>query len=1148
MTVSIQSISAGDGYAYLLRSVVRGDGEGAHEEAVLRYYAEAGTPPGRWLGAGIAEFGSGTVGQGDTVTATQLKRLIGAGLDPVTAQPLGLSFPEMAEIAPRGKVTAGFDLTFSVPKSVSVLWGLADRQAQAMIVAAHHAAISETVGFIEREVAATRMGHNGTVQAEVVGVAAAAYDHWDSRAHDPQLHTHVVVSNKVRTLTDGQWRSLDSRALHDAIVGISEHYNAVLADRLTGTFGLEWEQRDRGRNRNMAWEIKGVPETLVSEFSSRSRDVDVRTDQLIAAHQATHGRRPSARTITRLRSQATLETRPEKELRSLADLTSEWRQRAAEHVGEASTWAQQVISAGLSGAFVADDVAADQVAQVADIVVANVAAKRSTWRHWNLWAEASRQTMGLRLASHEDRERLTGRIVAEAQDRSVRLTPHEVASTPRMLTRRDGSSTLRPKHHAVYSGALVMAAENRLLRRAALRTGPTTTDVGLHTALRRRYRGHHLSGEQKHAVAHIAMSGRMTDMLVGPAGTGKTTAMRALLAAWTYQHGPGSVVGLAPSAAAAKVLAADLGIDCDTVARWLTSHQHGHADFVAGQLVILDEASLAGTGTLDRITAAAEHAGAKILLVGDPAQLQSVDAGGALDMLVDACRNEGDKDGPPTLTGVHRFRDDWEKHASLALRDGHPDVIDTYITEGRVQQGDTNEMTDAAYTTWKHATEHGKASVLVAEAADIVRELNQRARAERILTGRTSQSPDVQLADENRASVGDIVITRRNDRDLTTIRGGFVRNGDRWQITDVRHDGSVEVRRAGKYLAASVVLPADYVAEHLDLGYAVTAHRAQGLTVDSAHVLVTRTTTRENLYVAMTRGRDANHAYVALDQPGPDHTPPVDEHDSARTVLYGVLQHTGAELSAHQTLHAEHEYWTGIARLADEYDTIATLAQRDRWTSLVVGTLRESGRLTLEETDGAVGRDSFWSLCTELRRTEAAGHDVERLLAQVVGQRELLTADDVCAVVHTRLTRATSRRTPARHPAPLIAGLIPPAVGDMPADARIALDECARLIEERARTLAEIAIRDHADWIGRLGPQPADPTAGEAWAGAVATVAAYRDAYGVTGAEPLGTTPNQSRQRRDHHVAQAAVSRAAFARAADDVGDELDSGVQEMLL
>src|SRR5690606_10802198 len=158
---------------------------------------------------------------------------------------------------------------------------------------------------------------------------------------------------------------------------------------------------------------------------------------------------------------------------------------------------------------------------------------------------------------------------------------------------------------------------------------------------------------------------------------------------------------------------------------------------------------------------------------------------------------------------------------------------------------------------------------------------------------------------------------------------------------------------------------ADYVAEHVELGYAVTSFRAQGLTTDTAHVLVDSTMTRENLYVAMTRGRDTNIAYVAVDKPDASHDGPhPGENDEATgsSVLAGVLQHVGAELSAHETIAVEQESWGTIAQLAAEYETIAAAAQRDRWASLV----RASG-LNAEQADEVIDSDAFGPLTTELR-------------------------------------------------------------------------------------------------------------------------------------------------------------------------------------
>ena len=933
-------MSAGDGYRYLLRTIAAADGDRSLSTPLTRYYTEEGTPPGQWLGSGLAGVGDGQLATGDQVSEAQLQLLIGMGRDPLTGDPLGRAFPAYRPLAERVRArvdalpeewdfgtrdaaiaeieteegsrrvrrpVAGFDCTFSVPKSVSVLWGISDAGTQALIAQAHHEAIGDVLDLMEREVAATRTGYtaaDGAVaQVDVTGLIATAFDHYDSRGGDPQLHTHVVVSNKVQTVLDDRWRSLDGRPMHAAVVALSEHYNAILADRLTRSFGIEWEARDRGRDRNPAWEIAGVPESLIEAFSTRSRDIDAETDRLIEAFVSEYGRRPSAKTIVKLRAQATLATRPEKEVRSLADLTADWRTRATGLLGtDATEWSRTVTDNPAAMLLRADDIPLDTVAELAGEVVATVSEKRATWRRWNLHAEASRQTMGWRFASPEDREAIVAMIADAAEQGSLRLTPPELATSPVAFQRDDGSSVFRPRHSTVYSSTQLLEAEDRLLARTRDRSAPTVPLATVEkTIAKPDAYGRRLGPDQAAALEQIAVSGRMLDLLVGPAGAGKTTAMSALRRAWEAEHGTGSVIGLAPSAVAAQALADDLGIATENTAKWWQNHLMHGTTFDAGHLVIIDEASLAGTLSLDRLTHVAERAGAKVLLVGDYAQLQSVDAGGAYGLLVH------ERDDAPELVDIHRFTHEWEKTASLDLRHGRTDVIDTYLDHGRVTGGDSEPMIDAAYAAWRADRDQGLSSLLIAETREDVTSLNARARADLILDGTISPSREVTLTDGTSAGVGDLIITRRNDRRLRNGKD-WVRNGARWKVTDVREDGSVTIRQPGKRAGGSIVLPASYVAEHVDLGYAVTAHRAQGLTVDTAHVLVEPATTRENFYVAMTRGAQSNQAYVILDRADDDHTEPhpSDNPDaSSRSVLYGVVQHSGAELSAHETITAE---------------------------------------------------------------------------------------------------------------------------------------------------------------------------------------------------------------------------------------------------
>lgn len=431
-------------------------------------------------------------------------------------------------------------------------------------------------------------------------------------------------------------------------------------------------------------------------------------------------------------------------------------------------------------------------------------------------------------------------------------------------------------------------------------------------------------------------------------------------------------------------------------------------------------------------------------------------------------------------------------------------------------------MLDAAYLAWRADLCAGRSSVLVTESTEAMVDLNERARAERLVDGETMPSREAALHDGTRASVGDLIITRQNHRRIRALRGGWVKNGDRWRVTDVNEDGSIVAERLGARLLGSVVLPAEYVAEHVDLGYAITAHRAQGITVDTAHVVVTGSTTRENLYVSMTRGRESNMAYVALDRPDDSHAAPSPEEVTAKTILYGVLQHSGVELSAHQTIVEEQEHWSSFSQVVGEYLTIAAAAQRARW----VAELMASG-LTAEQVDDVIASDSFGPLAAELRRAESSGCDIADVLPKVVARRGFADAEDVGAVLISRLRHATSGRGGgARRRPNLIAGLVPVADGPMPADMRRALIERQELLESRATELVEAAVAQNLAWVRRMGVPPEDPRRRTLWMQEVRVVAAYRDLWQVDSDSPVGPAGDSDRRRVDEARARKAVRRA----------------------
>jgi len=1001
MVMSIARLSAGSGYQYLMRHTARGDAPDRAGDAMTRYYTNPGYPAGIWLGQGLPGLADGAgLAAGSVVTEEQMARLFGAAHDPVTDTVLGREYvttpppadrvaaavaalpPDLAgeerdariaaitateKAKPHRSSVAGFDLTFSVPKSVSVLWALSDAGEQRAIVDAHHAAIAVTVGLIERDVARTRTGHAGAARVPVRGLVAAAFDHHDSRAGDPQLHTHLTVANRAQA-ADGKWRTLDSQSLYAAAVAHSDTYDLLLADNLTRALGLAWETRQRRRDRNPRRELAAVPDHLISEFSQRSAAITAAKDDAIAAFVAKHHRQPTGPEAVRIRQQATLTTREPKRASTLAEYTERWARRAgvilasdprawARHVAVASSSRSQPVGVppargGTTSAAV-DDATVERLAAT---VLDQVEAKRSTWSRWNIVAASCRAmaAAGLQFAAVDELLAARDRVGKAAMDRSVLLNPSPVPDSVAVTDLTTGRSIYEPPE--IFTSPEVLAAEDALLHAADDVSAPSVPADALQrstsTALPG---GAELQPEQAAAILSVCTSGRVCDVLVGAAGTGKTTTMAGLRAAWEAEHGPGSVVGLATSAVAAQVLGTEIAIAAENTAQWLAQQkmqpgraariqqlrarhdelaaagrptdridrtlaramtQHDRWSLHKDQLLVLDEAGLANLATLNALAAQAKASGAKLLLVGDHHQLPAIGAGGTFELLA--------QHRPDTaqLTDVHRFHDPdgsvrtWEAEASLQLRSGDVAALEAYQRHGRIASGTTEEMIDDAYRAWKADRAAGLDSLLVAADRDTVQALNLTVRADRIRAGEVLPG-GVPLGDGTTVGVGDRIVARRVDRHLTDgsepgarpnqygrYASGFVKNGSAFVVTAVGRDGSLRVRAGTS--SSETVLPAGYVALHVELGYAVTAHRCQGMTVDTTHTIATRAMTREAFYVAMTRGTRSNRAYVATDSTSGTDLAFGSDQQSREQVLAGILARRGAERSAHQQMTGLH--------------------------------------------------------------------------------------------------------------------------------------------------------------------------------------------------------------------------------------------------
>jgi conjugative relaxase-like TrwC/TraI family protein len=1033
------------------------------------------------------------------------------GREPVDAQDVAGQIAK--DSRPRTQTVAGYDLTFSPVKSVSTLWALADPAVAAMIEKAHEAAVKDALRFIEEHALFTRTGPQGIRQVNVRGLVAAAFTHRDSRAGDPDLHTHVAVANKVQTF-DGRWLSIDGRVLFKANVAASETYNTALEQQLRDSLGVRFAERPgTDPMKRPIREIVGVDPRLNQRWSTRRAHIEARRGELAIRFQNDHGRPPTPVEALHLAQQATLETRDAKhEPRSLAEQRATWMNEAAAVLGSSQAVASMVETALTPRVETATIADSRWIADTADHILTVMEASRAAWQMWHVRAEAQRQVRTIDVAA-EHAAALVDVLVDEVLDRrSVALAaPADSIEEPDALRRVDGSSVYTVAGADLYTSQRILDAEQRLVTTAGRRDGTAVGQVAVDLALLgMAANGAALDAGQAALVRQMCTSGARVQLAIAPAGAGKTTAMRALTQAWTEDGG--QVIGLAPSAAAAAVLAEQTGIRTDTLAKLSWSLDHGELpDWAAAvgpsTLVIIDEAGMADTLVLDTAVQFAINRGANVRLVGDDQQLAAIGAGGVL-------RDIKQTHGALHLGELHRFTDPAEAAASLALREGRPEALNFYLDHGHVHVGDIATTTEDAFNAWVSDRAAGLDAIMLAPTRELVAELNRRARDHRGDGGPAGQ--EVCLGDGNRASVGDVIITRANDRRLRLSTTDWVKNGDRWTITHVAKQGDLTVRHTRSRL--TVRLPSDYVRALTGLGYATTIHAAQGVSADTTHGLLTGQESRQQLYTMITRGRHANHLYLQVVGDGDPHSVVRPEAISPRTpteTLQQILARDEAAVSASSVLR-------------DLNDPAVRLFQAvKRYTdSLHVAAEQLLGPRTITELDqadhyipGLTDEPAWPTLRAHLLTiaAETGTHPLRPMLAAASGG-DLRTAGDMAAVLDWRLT-ALVPTDPG--PLPWLPGIPPtlqadPVLGDY--------------LAKRFQLVADLADQVQ-DRLGQGDGTPAWAVAGSHAAALVREIAVWRAANGINPRDPRPTgeggqleTAALWKQRLDRHIAQSAGS------------------------
>jgi len=1206
----VLTISTGYDPGYLTHAVATG-----RENYYLSAVAEHGEPPGIWTGAGCPELG---LVIGSEVDPAVMERLYGAFLDPrdpggtvrlgrAPSRFGGLdekiagrieallaadadATPElrgeliMRALGERRAPVFFFDVTFSVPKSVSLLHAslqlqaqqarengqavdadLWEQRAQAVwdaIMAANQAMLD----YLQREAGYSRAGYHGKGSGRFADAhewVVASFSQHTSRDGDPQLHVHNAVLNRV--LRDDPlapeaqrraWRTLDGAGLYAARPAAGAIAERTLAGQLTDRLGVEILARPDGNG----WEIAGIGEDLRDLFSSRRRAITPRVAQLIDQYTQKHGKRPSARAVWSMAQFVTLDSRQRKahSAPSRAELLARWeaQSRAAETQALSSIPGAALIQRDPARA--TPEVAVARIDLVLAAAVADAVRSKPAFTRYDLIRMISRHLPAC--MSIGDGRHATA-VLDELADKAlapggpcqvIQLTAPELIQVPERYQRADGLSMWRRHCAEVYTTRGQLDAETRLLRATAQQGAPKLAPdraaaalgadrARLEEALWREHGPRGASGavdasdcaseplsragladDQAVAMYGILTSGRVIDILIGPAGTGKTLTVAVLAGIWRHA-GLGRVIGLTTSTNAARVLAAEGLTQSYNLADFLgkvkdSDATRGHLPVEAGDLLVVDETSMVPTSDLAAVEEIATACGAKILLTGDTAQLSAPEAGGAMRLLAA-------EHGCYQLRTVHRFEHAWEADASLRLRDGDASALAEYDQRGRIVDGTREQMIEAAVSRWLADHLSGKDTVLLATTNAQAVELARRARDRLAALGLTGTGDTVELADGNLAGPGDLLVARQNERIIAGEPGRRLANRDvlllaAWASRGGERSALVRLRTGCDpdsglvSWSAPFQLPAAYLQKHVQLAYAGNVHVAQGRTVDTAHLAVDETAGREAFYVGMSRGRHSNTAYVinertraadlaAEPRPSPDVADPGagDTWQLHRfNVLAGVLDREQGDLTGTEMMRSELDRAASLATLAPVWADL-TRASATRRHEAAISAVLPPGDWQRFGEDAERG-----TLARLLRAAELAGHDTDAVIRHAIGKRDFAGARSIAAVLCGRIQRTIGTPEPIAAPSYLART---PLIDD-PVDRAFAF-ELAAAMDDRTRMLGDRAALDRPAWaVSILGEVPADPAGRTEWTRRAGIAAAYREERGWTSqTDPIGPAPDR---------------------------------------
>ena len=1258
LVAGIITIAPGHDASYPWRQIGTSDRAAEAGRAKTSYYLapadKGGEPPGRWQGGGLTDLG---FREGQIIEREVFERLYGDFLDP--RDPSGETrlgrapqrfrsgeeiFQELLALEPeataerraqlmaeaKSQVRAPvqyFDVTFSVSKSITLLHASAManaaraaaagdleavaywEQAAADVWACVQAGNAAALEYLQREAGYTRSGYHGRQAGEVRtgrwedahGFVVGSFAQHTSRDGDPQLHIHNLILNRVMRESDGAYRTLDSRALHEHRGAAAAIATLVMESALSREFGTGWVARADGHGR----EVRGVSAALMAEFSSRRHTISALTARLAAEFAAQHGHAPDARALGCLRQWANHASRLGKpgEPLDLAAAARRWAAQArtgdagalepvmpavttrrgpAEPAPEpgAEPGSEPAPASARGEPTPAPGLTPEQARDVMGQALARLQESQPAWRKADLVRHLG-ELLPDDVACPDDRAAatlLTGLadqvLAGAAGEQVLMLEAPEWPRVPDSLRRADGRSIYRPHSGTRYTTLTQLTMEERLVTQAQQPGAPR-----IEPALAARLLGADLaqleaqlqaptqsqesaqpdtgSGlrlDQAAAAFLTVTSDRRAEVLVGPAGSGKTRTAAVVAALWR-QAKQGEVYGLTTSQAARDVLH-EAGVDLAANTADFLGHLTGAREargpkaLRPGTLLLLDEASMMSMADLAAIMRLAAERHCRVLITGDHEQLAAVEGGGGMVMLARQM-------GYIQLAEPVRFTCEWERDATLRLRAGDTTVTALYEEHGRIRGGDPEEAVELACRAFLADHLAGKDSLLLARTAEQAREMSRRVRDDLLHYGLVRRAGEVQLRYQAIASQGDLIVARKNNRRIIAgTPGRWLTNRDVLRL-EASTGRTVTVRRlagrdtAGRPLwTAAFELPRTYLLRHCDLAYATTAHAAQGRTADTSHVLVDGLGDRQGLYVALSRGRDGNYAYCITRIPraadvrqgslpapelarlrkitrehaalepepraaGEEETAPSRD---ASAVLADVLRRDGTVFSATETLRGELANADHLGVLGSIWYDLIRRSQADRFEA----SLREV--LPATDAEAALSDPACTWLWRTLREAESAGLNAGQVLHSAVNSEPLTGARHVARVIDARIRRTLDGQVP-QPPGSWLQRV--PEVADP--ELRRYLTELAAAMDDRVRRLGEHAVQTRPAWaIEALGDVPGDPAARAIWRERAAHLAAYRELYGYDSkADAIGPEPgkNSPEARADWHAGFAVLGR-----------------------